>query len=122
MNHVKRSKIGLTFLMTLSIILGYGPAISEATAATSKRTASVKKVSKSSKSKKAASLKVGGALRRKKSHSFDGMTVEGLNGGRYDSITSLSEGGDRGGNRLYSLPANFSYRAADEKSEMRYRQ
>ncbi len=108
--------------MTLSIILGYGPTTSEATAATSKRSASaMKKKSKSSKSKKGSSSKVGEGLRRKKSHSFDGMTVEGLNGGRYDSITSLSEGGDRGGNHLYSLPANFSYRAADEKSEMRYR-
>ena len=122
MDHVKRSKKSHIIVMTLCIILGYGATSSEATAATSKRSTKMSQSSsKSSKSKKGSSAKVGEGLRRKKSHSFDGMTVEGLNGGRYDSITSLSEGGDRGGNHLYSLPANFSYRAADEKSEMRYR-
>ncbi len=107
----------LVWILMISVSVGAGGFSTDAAAA--KKTSSKKSIKKARKSK---SSKVGAALRPKKNHNFDGMTVEGIEGGRYDSFTNLSEDGDRGGNRLYGLPADFSYRAADEKAEMRYRQ
>lgn len=63
----------------------------------------------------------GEALKPKTNLKFDGRSVESLRAGKYDSL-SIGDSGAKGGKRLYSLPANFSSRAADSEMEMRYRQ
>jgi hypothetical protein len=63
----------------------------------------------------------GEALKPKTNLKMDGRSVEALHAGKYDSL-SIGDEGAKGANRLYGLPANFSYRAADSETEMRYRQ
>ena len=99
-------------LVRMAFILGTIFTISLASAE-----AAPKKVKKS-----ARSSQVGEALRRKKTLTFEGRTVESLRGGNYDSVSHLDDGGANGSKRLYSLPSDFSNRVADQGNEMRYRQ
>jgi len=65
---------------------------------------------------------LGDAMRPKKSHTFEGHSVEALKPGNYDSVTHLSEGdGNKGDRHLYDLPKNFAKRTAEDQSELRYR-
>lgn len=65
---------------------------------------------------------VGEALKRTKSLKFDGRSVESVGAGRYNSYTHLDEGKTGAGSKkLYSLPASFASRTADEIVETEYR-
>ncbi len=63
---------------------------------------------------------VGDAMRPKKSLSFDGRSIEAVQPGNYDSLSHLSEGGNRGARHLYDLPKDFSKRMTEDQSELRY--
>lgn len=76
-----------------------------------------------SASGKTVSVSESGSMKRSKSLSFDGRSVEAVRPGRFDSFTHLSEGeGGKSRAKLYDLPKDFSGRIADESAEMEYLQ
>ena len=106
------AKLALTLVLSLLV----GALIDGAHASQS---AAAKRLHGAKKMKK---VSYGGeALKAKTNLKMDGRSVESLRAGKYDSL-SIADGESKGGKRLYSLPANFAFRAADSESEMRYRQ
>lgn len=74
-----------------------------------------------SASGKTISVSESASLKRSKSLSFDGRSVEAVRPGRFDSLTHLSEGdGGKSRAQLYDLPKDFTGRIADESAEMEY--
>lgn len=101
------AKLSLTLVLSLLV----GALLDRAQAAPKSKARSAKRTA----------MYGGEALKPKTNLKFDGRSVEALRAGKYDSL-SIGEDGAKGGKRLYSLPANFSSRAADSEMEMRYRQ
>ena len=107
-------------LITLVLSLLVGAVLDGAHASAKSGRKTTKSLSKKKHSPRA--VRYGGdALKPKTSLKFEGRSVESLRAGKYDSL-SIGDEGAKEAKRLYSLPANFSSRAADTETEMRYRQ